>query len=144
MSEVLTRAACRAEGTARTYEEAIREAGALLVEGGAVEPAYVEAMLERERTMTTFMGNGLAIPHGTLDATDQIRRSAISVVRYAEPLDWKGSPVRVVVGIAGVDGQHLEVLSRIALVFADTDQAQRVAEAGTTDELYGLLAGINA
>ncbi|GAA4627594.1 PTS sugar transporter subunit IIA [Cellulomonas oligotrophica] len=144
MSEVLARAACRAEGTARTYEEAIREAGALLVEGGAVEPAYVEAMLERERTMTTFMGNGLAIPHGTLDATDQIRRSAISVVRYAEPLDWKGSPVRVVVGIAGVDGQHLEVLSRIALVFADTEQAQRVADAGTTDELYDLLAGVNA
>lgn len=144
MSDVLTPGLCRADGTATTYEDAIREAGALLVAAGAVTPAYVEGMLARERTMTTYMGNGLAIPHGTLESTGEIHRSAVAVVRYARPLDWKGSPVRVVVGIAGADGGHLEVLSRIALVFADEEQAARVADAATSDELYAVLAQVNA
>ncbi len=142
--EVLTRELCVADGRATTYEEAVREAGALLVAAGAVAPEYVDGMLERERTMTTFMGNGLAIPHGTLDATPHIRRSAVCVVRYADPIDWKGSPVRVVVGIAGAGGEHLEVLSRIALVFADPDQADAVARATTADELYALVGRVNA
>lgn len=144
MAEVLTRELCVADGSARTYEDAVREAGALLVSSGAVEPAYVDGMLARERTMTTAMGNGLAIPHGTLEATPAILRSAVCVVRYAEPIDWKGVPVRVVVGIAGAGGGHLEVLSRIALVFADPEQAAAVAEASTADELYDRLGAVNA
>lgn len=144
MSDVLTPRTCRADGRATTYEDAIREAGALLVEAGAVTPAYVDGMLERERTMTTYMGNGLAIPHGTLGSTGEIRRSAVSVVRYAHTLDWKGAPVRVVVGIAGADGEHLEVLSRIAVVFADEAQAARVADAQTVDELVAVLGQVNA
>lgn len=144
MSDVLSAATCRADGRATTYEDAIREAGALLVDAGAVTPAYVDGMLARERTMTTYMGNGLAIPHGTLESTGEIRRSAVSVVRYPHAVDWKGSPVRVVIGIAGADGEHLEVLSRIALVFADAEQAARVADAQTVDELMAVLAQVNA
>ncbi len=144
MTGVLTRELCVAHGAATTYEDAVREAGALLVGAGAVAPGYVDGMLERERTATTAMGNGLAIPHGTLDSTPHIRRSAVCVVRYAEPIDWKGAPVRVVVGIAGADGEHLEVLSRIAVVFADVEQAEAVAAATTSDELFGLLDRVNA
>jgi len=143
MSDVLTRELCVADGRATTYEDAVREAGALLVASGAVEPRYVDGMLERERTMTTSMGNGLAIPHGTLDSTPYIRRSAVCVVRYAQPIDWKGAPVRVVVGIAGAGGEHLEVLSRIAVLFADAEQAERVADAATVDELYALVGQVN-
>lgn len=143
MGEVLPRELCVADGQARTYEDAIREAGALLVSSGAVDPGYVDGMLARERTMTTAMGNGLAIPHGTLDATPFIHRSAVCVVRYAEPIDWKGTPVQVVVGIAGEGGEHLEVLSRIALVFVDAEQAAAVAAASTSDELYALLGRLN-
>lgn len=144
MGDVLTRELCVADGRATTHEEAVREAGALLVASGAVEEGYVDGMLARERTMTTAMGNGLAIPHGTLEATPFIRRSAVCVVRYAAPIDWKGSPVRVVIGIAGANGEHLEVLSRIALVFADAEQAARVADASSADELYDLLDQVNA
>lgn len=142
--EVLTRELCRADGRARTHDEAVREAGEMLVQAGAVTPAYVDAMFRREASISTFMGNGLAIPHGTLDAAEEILRSAVAVVRYAEPVDWEGNPVRVVIGIAGADGSHLEVLSKIALVFVDEDQARRVAAAATTQELFDLLAGVNA
>jgi mannitol/fructose-specific phosphotransferase system IIA component len=129
-------------GTATTKEEAIREAGALLVAAGAVEPAYVDAMLERERTVSTYMGSHLAIPHGTDEAKGRIRRSAICLVRYAEPVDWGGGPVRVVVGIAGVGDEHLSLLSRIALVFTDADRVQRVLDASTREELTAVLAEV--
>lgn len=143
-ADVLSRELCRADGRARTHDDAVREVGEMLVQAGAVTPAYVDAMFRREASISTFMGNGLAIPHGTLDAGGEIRRSAVAVVRYAEPVDWEGNPVKVVIGIAGADGSHLEVLSKIALVFVDEDQARQVADAGTAEELFGLLAGVNA
>lgn len=129
-------------GRARTQEEAIREAGALLVASGAVDPQYVDAMLDRERTISTYMGSYLAIPHGTNEAKGEIRRSAISLVRYEQPVDWDGNPVRVVVGIAGVGDEHLSLLSRIALVFTDGERVERVLAATTREALLGVLAEV--
>ncbi|MBX9245188.1 PTS sugar transporter subunit IIA [Actinotalea ferrariae] len=143
MSEVLAPGDVVLAESADSKEEAIRDAGRLLVAAGAVEESYVDAMLERERTISTYMGNHLAIPHGTDDAKRAIRRSALCLVRYDEPVDWDGNPVRVVVGIAGVGDEHLEILSRIALVFADTDQVQRVLDASSSAELYAILQAVN-
>ena len=94
-----------------------REAGQLLVAAGAVEPSYVDAMHEREKSVSTYMGNGLAIPHGTNEAKDAIRRTGISFVRYAEPVDWNGKPAEFVVGIAGAGKDHMALLTQIAQVF---------------------------
>jgi PTS system mannitol-specific IIC component len=113
------------DGRARSRDDAITEAGRLLVESGAVDPAYVDAMHEREKSVSTHMGNLLAIPHGTNDAKSSIRRTALSFVRYSDPVDWNGNPVKFVVGIAGVEDQHLELLGQIARVFVDP---ARVAE----------------
>jgi mannitol/fructose-specific phosphotransferase system IIA component len=129
-------------GRAATKEEAIREAGALLVASGAVDPEYVDAMLDRERTISTYMGSYLAIPHGTNAAKGEIRRSAISLVRYEGTVDWDGNPVRVVVGIAGVGDEHLSLLSRIALVFTDADRVERVLAADTREALVAILAEV--
>ena len=82
----------RARRPGQDRDEAITEAGRLLVASGAVDEAYVDAMHERETSVSTFMGNGLAIPHGTNEAKALIRHTAISFVRYDEPIDWKGSP----------------------------------------------------
>ena len=110
-----------AAGSATTKDEAIREAGELLVSAGAVTPAYVDAMLERETSVSTYMGNYLAIPHGTNDAKDAIKSSALAIIRYDEPIDWDGNEVRFVVGIAGLNNEHLEILSSIAIVFSEED-----------------------
>lgn len=124
-------------------EDAIRDAGAILVRAGAVDPGYVDAMLEREQSISTYMGNFLAIPHGTEAAKGTILRSALCLVRYDEPVDWDGEPVRVVVGIAGVGDEHLEILSKIAIVFADMEQVERVLAAPTSAELYAILQQVN-
>ncbi|WP_149204264.1 PTS sugar transporter subunit IIA [Actinotalea subterranea] len=143
MSEVLAPGDVLLGATAASKEEAIREAGAVLVRAGAVTPEYVDAMLERERSISTYMGNYLAIPHGTNEAKGTIVRSALCLVRYDEPVDWDGNPVRVVVGIAGVGDEHLEILSRIALVFADMDQVQQVLDATTPAQVYAILQQVN-
>ena len=101
MSDVLSREAIVLGGQATDRDAAITEAGRLLVASGAVDEAYVDAMHERETSVSTFMGNGLAIPHGTNEAKALIRHTAISFVRYDEPIDWKGSPARYVVGHRG-------------------------------------------
>ncbi|MBB2925395.1 PTS sugar transporter subunit IIA [Cellulomonas cellasea] len=143
MTEILAPEDVVLAASAASKTDAVREAGAVLVRAGAVEPAYVDAMLERERSMSTYMGNFLAIPHGTEEAKGAITRSALCLVRYDEPVDWDGEPVRVVVGIAGVGDEHLEILSRIALVFADMEQVQRVLDAPTAAELYAVLQQVN-
>jgi PTS system mannitol-specific IIA component len=130
-------------GTASTREDAIREAGRLLVQTGAVLPAYVDSMLAREATVSTFMGNGLAIPHGTNEAKDEIVRSALSFIRYQTPIDWDGDEVRFVVGIAGLNNEHIEILSKIAILFSEDDDVQSLVEAADADELFAILQAVN-
>ena len=126
-------------GTATSRDGAIGEAGRLLVASGAVEPAYVEAMYEREGSVSTYMGNGLAIPHGTNDAKSSIKHSGISFVRYAEPIDWNGKPAEFVVGIAGAGKDHMALLTKIAGVFLNKDEVARLREAQTPDEVREVL-----
>ncbi len=144
MTDILTRDQIVAAGRATTRNDAIREAGDLLLSTGAVAPEYVDAMAERERTVSTYMGNYLAIPHGTNESKTSITRSAMSLVRYAEPIDWGGHEVRIVVGIAGLENEHLGILSKIAVLFSDMEQAQAMADATSVDELYRLLDSVNA
>ena len=143
MSDVLTQSQVKVPGDARSKDDAIREAGQLLVDAGAVTPAYVDAMFEREKSVSTYMGNFLAIPHGTNEAKDTIGRSAISIVRYDAPIDWDGNEVRFAVGIAGVENGHLEILGKIAIVFSDSDEVEKLLAAGSADELYDLLQAVN-
>ena len=104
-----------------------------------MEPSYVDAMLEREKSVSTFMGNGLAIPHGTNDAKAAIRRTGISFVRYDEPVDWNGKPAEFVVGIAGAGKDHLALLNQIAQVFLDADDVARLREATTAEDVLAVL-----
>ncbi len=141
--DVLDVSRIRLGGTARDRDGAIAEVGAMLVDAGAVTPAYVEAMNAREATVSTYMGNLLAIPHGTNEAKDEIVRSAIAIVRYDDRLDWGGEPVRFVVGIAGRGDEHLGILSGLALVFSDESQVERMLAAGSPDEIADILADVN-
>jgi mannitol PTS system EIIA component len=143
VSDILAPAQVRVPGTATTKDDAIREAGQILVDAGAVSPAYVDAMFEREKSVSTYMGNYLAIPHGTNESKDTINRSALSVVRYDSPIDWGGNEVRFAVGVAGVEGGHLEILNKIAIVFSDEDEVQKLIAAATAEEVYALLHAVN-
>ncbi len=137
--DVLTRDSIVLHGTATSRDAAITEAGELLVAAGAVDPTYVDAMHERERSVSTAMGNSLAIPHGTNEAKGLIQRTGISFVRYDAPLDWNGKPTEFVLGIAGAGDDHLALLSRIAETFTDQDAVARLRAATTQDEVLAVL-----
>ncbi|GAB2617545.1 PTS sugar transporter subunit IIA [Kocuria himachalensis] len=140
---ILTRDRIVMDGGAQNAAQAIDEAGGLLVAAGAVTDEYVASMHEREESVSTFMGNGLAIPHGTNQAKDSIRSSALSVVKYPEGLDWNGKPVTWVIGIAGKDNEHLAILSRVAKIFGNKAKVQQLDEARTADEVLDLLGKVN-
>lgn len=137
--ELLYRENIRVNCKAATQEEVIRSVGGMLVNSGYVEEPYVEAMLEREKSFSTFMGNGLALPHGVESAKKDIKASGIAVMTFPEGIDWAGNKVNVVIGIAGVGEEHLEILSVIAEKMLDDAAAKRLLEGGV-DEVYEILA----
>ena len=137
-----SRSCCAAAATTR--DEAITEAGRLLVDVGAVEPSYVDAMHEREKSVSTHMGNLLAIPHGTNEAKPAIRRTAISFVRYPDGLDWNGKEAKFVVGIAGAGNDHLALLGKIAQVFVDKERVAELEAAQSAADVRRILGGVAA
>ena len=139
MTNVLDLDRIKLHGEARTRDDAIREVGAMLVQSGSVTQAYADAMFDREATVSTYMGNFLAIPHGTNEAKDGIVSSALAVIRYDEPIDWDGNPVRFVVGIAGKGDDHLGILSGIAIAFSDEDTVAKLGAATTPQEFADLI-----
>jgi PTS system mannitol-specific IIA component len=143
MSEILTVSQIKVPGTATSKDEAIKEAGQILVDVGAVTSEYVDAMYEREKSVSTYMGNFLAIPHGTNEAKDEIKASALSVVRYENPIDWDGNEVRFAVGIAGLNNGHLEILGKIAVIFSDMDEVDKMIAAGSAEEVFEILNAVN-
>jgi PTS system mannitol-specific IIC component len=139
----LSEESIRLQGSASSRDEAITEAGQLLVAAGAVEPAYVDAMHERETSVSTYMGNLLAIPHGTNEAKGSIVRTGLSFVRYDDGIDWNGNPVKFVLGIAGAGDDHLALLGQIAEVFMDSERVGQLESAGSTAEVLAVLSGMS-
>lgn len=142
--EILSIGQVRIHSTGATREEAMKEAADILEAAGAVTSGYYDAMQQREETVSTYMGNELAIPHGTNETKDTILDSALSVVRYDGGVDWDGSPVTFVIGIAGKGDEHLEILSQIALIFAEEDEVEALKRLQTPEELFAALSVVNA
>lgn len=118
--------------TAVSKTDAIRQAGELLVNSGCVEPGYVDGMLAREETMSTYLGNGVAIPHGQYDNRDQIRQTGISVLQLPQGVEWEdGEKAHLVIGIAASSDEHVGVLANLAEVIEDEEITNQLIH--TTD-----------
>lgn len=131
--------AVRTAAAATDVEDAVRQCGRVLQEIGAVDATYVEAMLERERSISTYVGEGVAIPHGTLVSKEAVRHDAICVVRFPEGVDWHGEHVTVCVGIAARGDGHLRLLSQLAQILLDPDRAAALRAATDADRVIQLL-----
>lgn len=122
-------------------EKAIERAGRVLADRGYVDTSYVAAMLEREKLATTYMGMGIAIPHGTSEAKCGVKASGISVLQYPEGVDFNGEKARLVIGIAGVGDEHLDILAGLSSVLEDGEKLQKLFSASDVRTVYGLLNG---
>ncbi len=141
-SAVLERGAIQLAERAADRDDAIRQCGAVLVATGAVEPAYVDAMLERERSISTYVGEGVAIPHATLAGKEAVRRDALAVLRFPDGVDWNGEPVSVCVAIAARGDGHVAMLAELAQILLDPERARALREATDPDEVLQLLAPV--
>ncbi|MGQ3384134.1 PTS mannitol transporter subunit IICBA [Glutamicibacter sp. TV12E] len=141
--EVLAADGVVLQGTATERDAAIDEVGQLLMQRGSVDTDYVLAMHERETSVSTYMGNFLAIPHGTNDAKEHINHSAVAVVRYPEGIDWGGKDVKFVVGVAGLNNEHLKILASIAKIFTNKDQVAQLEQATSVEEILDLFGKVN-
>ncbi|WP_284756085.1 PTS mannitol transporter subunit IICBA [Arthrobacter sp. efr-133-R2A-120] len=142
--EVLLPESVILNGTATDRDSAIDEAGKLLLDRGAVDMGYIHAMHEREESVSTYMGSFLAIPHGTNAAKDHILHSGVSIVRYPEGIDWGGKQVKFVVGVAGINNEHLHILSSIAKIFTDKAQVAKLEQATSVQEVLDMFGKVNA
>ncbi|EKN5223645.1 PTS sugar transporter subunit IIA [Staphylococcus pseudintermedius] len=127
-----------------TQEEAIEKAGQLLVDSGVVKAGYIQAMKDREQIVSTFMGNALAIPHGTDEAKNEVIASGLSLLQIPEGLLWNGEEVKVVIGIAGKDGEHLDLLSQIAMTFSEEENIYKIVNAASPQAIRQVFEEADA
>ncbi len=123
-----------------TKEEAIRASGELLMAHGAVDASYIDAMFERERVQSVYMGMGVAIPHGTNEAKDSVKKSCVTLHQYPDGVDWGEEKAYLVFGIAGAGGEHLQVLANVARALEDEAVVERMRTTTDVDWLLQILS----
>ena len=137
--DVLVRDAVRLAQHADDKWDALRQSGALLEELGAVDAGYAAAILERERQISTYMGEGVSIPHGTDEARALVRRTALGFIQYPDGVDWDGETVYLCIPIAASGDEHVGVLSALAEVLVEPDSAAALRGATDVDDVLARL-----
>lgn len=138
-TDVLVREAVRLAQHADDKWDALRQSGALLEELGAVDEGYAAAILEREGQISTYMGEGVAIPHGTDAARALVRRTALGFLQYPDGVDWDGEIVYLCIPIAASGDEHVGVLSALAEILVDDDSAAALRGATDVEVVLNLL-----
>jgi mannitol/fructose-specific phosphotransferase system IIA component len=139
VTDVLTASAIRLGQTASGRRDAVDQCGQLLVEIGAVEPPYQAAMHEREKSMPTYIGEGVAIPHGTDESRRYVLRTALGVLQFPDGVNWGGNRVTVCIAIAADGEEHIKLLSALARVLLDAKKAARLRNANDVETVLSLL-----
>jgi len=141
-ADVLPKEGIRLALTATDKWDAIRQSGALLRELGSVEDGYPEAMLERERSVSTFIGEGVAIPHGTDESRALVRRTTLGVLQCPAGVEWDGQRVTICVAIAAKGDEHVTVLSALAQILMDPAQAERLRTSAGVEDVHDVLSSM--
>jgi mannitol PTS system EIICBA or EIICB component len=124
------------------YETAIKQAGELLYRNGYVEYEYIEAMLERERQLTSYIGKGVAIPHGVGKAKERIKKSGMVVLQYPEGVDFNGETAYMIIGIAGVGNEHISILSNIATAIEEDADAEKLVASTDAQWIHSIFTSM--
>ncbi|GEM04850.1 mannitol-specific phosphotransferase enzyme IIA component [Halolactibacillus miurensis] len=141
--EILTTANIEIGVSLNTKEEAIRYAGKVLLDNGYIEAAYIDKMIERDKVSTTYIGNKVAIPHGTEDAKESVEDTGLSIVITKDSVSFDGNDVNILIGIAAKGNEHLEILSKIAIVCSEDENIERIIHAQSKQEIIDIFGEVN-
>ena len=133
--------------SAQNKTQAIQFAGQKLVEGGYVEPDYIEAMLAREKLTSTYLGESIAVPHGTIEAKDRVLKTGIVICQYPEGVQFGDEPdeiARLVIGIAAQNNEHIEVITRITSALDEDGVIDKLCNTQSIQEVLEILASQSA
>jgi PTS system mannitol-specific IIA component len=122
-----------------TPKQAIDKVGLMMVKSGYVKEGYIEGMHKRDEDLSVFLGNLLAIPHGIHEVKDEIIASGMAVLIVPDGIDWHGNMAKVIVGLAGKDGEHMSILANLANVFAELETANKLVESNDVDFIFQTL-----
>ncbi len=139
MTEILHKNAICLQQATTDKETAIRMAGKILLEAGCVEEAYLDAMQEREKLLSTYIGMGVAIPHGTNEAKEAVKKTGISVLQFPEGVPFGEEKAQLVIGIAGVGNEHLDLLAKLCTILEDPERLERLKTTSDVDWVYEQL-----
>lgn len=129
-------------GQAANKEEAIKLVAAGLVANGNVAEGYEAGMLARETQTSTFLGNGIAIPHGTLDTRDLVQNTGVQIIQFPQGVEWgEGNVAYVAIGIAAKSDEHLALLRQLTTVLSDEEAAEKLAKTQDVQEFADILSG---
>ena len=124
-----------------TPEEVIARCGRMLVAGGYAGEAYAAGMQEREKAFSTAIGNHIAIPHGVNEVKDDIKATGIVILSYPQGIAWNNDTVKLVIGLAAVGDEHLEMLGRIVEACPTGDAVEALVAEGDANHIYDLFKG---
>ncbi|NUM46106.1 MAG: PTS sugar transporter subunit IIA [Anaerolineales bacterium] len=128
------------QASAASKTDAIRQAGELLVRSGCVLPPYVDGMLARENSMSTSLGNGVAIPHGVYENIGHVLQTGISVLQLTTPVEWdEDDQVSLIIGIAAAGDEHVNVLANLADVIENEDNLAQLFTTTDPDVIIKFL-----
>ena len=127
---------CRADNS----DEAIVAMGKLLQGAGYSDEGYIQGMLNRDHSLTTYIGNDIAIPHGEYEVKDCVKKTGIAVMIYPDGIKWADGRARIVIGIAAKNDDHMAILANIAEKLGEMEMVEKVV-AGDVDTVYEILAG---
>lgn len=126
----------------KTKEEAIKLVGQMLVDAGHVPANYIDKMLEREQLVSTDLGGGLAMPHGTNEAKSLIVSTGISILTVPEGIDFGGDePARLIIGLAAIGDDHMDVLTNVAMLVSDEEEFEKIITSADPNELLEIFNG---
>ncbi len=137
---ILSKESICLNAVAESKRDAIQQCGKLLVDVGCVMPQYVEGMLAREEIMSTYLGNGVAIPHGQFDNRGDILKTGISVLQIPDGIEWEpGEKAYLIIGIAALRDEHVAVLGNLAEVIEDEAIAEQMKITTEVDVILDYL-----
>jgi phosphocarrier protein FPr len=137
--EVLSESAVVVGAKAADKNKAIDLVGSLLVAEGCVTSAYIGQMQQREEIVSTYLGNGIALPHGTSESRDSVKRTGLAVAQFPEGVVWGEERAHLVIGLAATSDEHIRVLSRLATILGDEELCRRLGSTLDAGEIHRTL-----
>lgn len=138
-SAILSRSNIKVNCKAKDSDEAIVAVGELLKASGYIEEAYIQGMLNRDHSLTTYIGNDLAIPHGEYEVKEAVLKTGLAVMIYPDGIKWANGNVRIVIGIAAKNDDHMMILANIASKLCEMETVEEIVKSQDIDFIYEVL-----